>query len=358
MAIGVRAGTGRPMLLIDRSKPTMMKRLSRRQFTTMGVAMLVLQATTRAQQQRTYRIGLIGNVSPADPEAARLYRILVEALRDRGYVEGTNLVIESRFVEGRIERYSRYATEMTSLNIDVFVVGSAPGVRAVNEAAPQTPIVMNGASDPVAAGLVSSLARPGGRVTGIADLQVDLIPKRLEVLKEAAPKISRVLYLYGRFSGFSPSRLAALRNEQETAAARLGITLLRLEMLGPQDLESATASIMRQRPDALLLSPNPTMYTVRKELAQFALKERLPTIGSSREMATAGVLMSYGPDYADQLRKVAGFVDRILKGADPADVPVEQPTKFELVINLKTAKALGLTIPQSVLTRADDVIQL
>jgi putative tryptophan/tyrosine transport system substrate-binding protein len=309
------------------------------------------------QVQRVYRVALIGNLSPTNPEAARLYRIFVEALRERGYDEGTNLIIERRFIEGHIERYPGFVAEMVRLNVDVIVVGSGPGVRAAKEASPRIPIVMNGASDPVAVGLISSLARPGGNITGVADLQVDLIPKRLELLKAAAPKASRILFVYGKYSDFSPAKLAETEQEQVAAAQQLGVTLLRLEMATPQDLEPATASIIRQRPDALLLSPNPTNYIVRQELAEFALQHGLPTIGGSREMAAAGILMSYGLDYGDQLRKVAAFVDKILKGAKPADLPVEQPTKFDLVINVKTAKLLGLEVPSSLLARADEVIE-
>jgi putative ABC transport system substrate-binding protein len=335
-----------------------MARFSRRQFVTATAALLLLQATSHAQQQgRSFRVGVIGNISPdTDPDAARLYSIFVEALRDRGYIEGTNLVIERRFVEGRFERYSVYAAEFTRLKVDVIVVGSGPGVRAAMESTARIPIVMNGASDPVAAGLVTSLSHPGGNVTGIADLQIDLIPKRLALLKQAAPKISRVLFLHSRFSGFSRPASAAVEKEQESAAERLGVTLLRLEMREPRDFESAAASILRQKPDALLLSPNPTNYVVRRELAAFALKQRLPTIGGSRVMATAGALMSYGADLGDHYRKVAEFVDKILKGANPADLPVEQPTKFEFVINRNTARSLGLSIPSALLQQADDTI--
>jgi ABC-type uncharacterized transport system substrate-binding protein len=323
-----------------------------------GLALLTAPATLTAhRRERVYRIGWIGNISPTNPESARFNKIFVEALGKLGYEEGTNLLIERRFVEGRIEKYSGFAAEMARLNVDVIVVGSGPGVQAAKEASARIPIVMNGVSDPVAAGLISSMARPGGNVTGIADLQVDLIPKRLELLKVAVPNVSRVLFVYGQYGGFSPSRAAKIEQDQVAAAQQVGVTLLRLEMATPQDLEAATASIVRQRPDALLLSPNPTNYIARQELAEFALKQSLPAIGGTREMATAGILMSYGLDYGDQLRKVAVFVDKILRGALPAGLPVEQPTKFDLVINLKTAKALGITIPQPLLLRADELIQ-
>jgi putative tryptophan/tyrosine transport system substrate-binding protein len=330
----------------------------RRNLLVAGVALLTLPIGLHAQQrERVYRIGFIGNAPLTNPDSAPLNRIFVQALRGRGYDEGTNLVIERRFVEGRAERYPEFAAEMVRLKVDVIVVGSGPGVQAAKAATATIPIVMNGASDPVAAGVISSLAHPGGNVTGVADLQVDLIPKRLELLKAADPKIARVVFLHAQFAGYSPSRAAADDQERATLAQRLGVTLLPIEMLSPQDLETAFASMIRQRPDALLLSPNPTNYIVRKELAEFALKQRLPTIGGTKEMAAAGVLMSYGLDYGDQLRKIAAFIDRILKGANPGDLPVEQPTKFDLVLNLKTAKLLGLSFSQLLLQRADEKIE-
>jgi putative ABC transport system substrate-binding protein len=216
---------------------------------------------------------------------------------------------------------------------------------------------MLGASDPVGAGLVASLARPGGNVTGIADYQLDLVPKRLELLRAAAPRVSRVVNLHGQYGAFPPSTLDAINAERSRATRALGLTLLDIEMRAPQDFQEATAAIVRERPDALLLGPNPTNFIVRKELAEFAVKHRLPTIGGPRETAAAGALMSYGSDTSDLFRKAAVFVDKILKGAKPADLPVEQPTKFEFVINLKTAKALGLSIPPSLVGRADEVIQ-
>ena len=321
-------------------------------------ALLILPIELHAQQRgRMYRVGFIGNAPLTSPDSAPLNRIFVQALRERGYDEGNNLVIERRFIEGRVDRYPEFAAEMVRLNVDLIVVGSGPGVQAAKAATARIPIVMNGVSDPVAAGVISSLAHPGGNVTGIADLQVDLIPKRLELLKAAAPTVARVVFLHGQFAGFSPSRAAADDQERASAAQRLGVTLVDIEMKSPQDLEAAEVSIIRERSDALLLSPNPTNYIVRRELAEFALKHRLPTIGGNREMAEAGALMSYGLDYGDQLRQVAVFIDKIFKGANPADLPVEQPRKFDLVINLKTAKLLGLSFSQSLLQRADEVIQ-
>lgn len=213
-----------------------MGRPHRRTFVTLVAALLTAPNPLPAQpRKRPYRIGFIGNVPPTDPDSVPLDRIFVQALRERGYDEGTNLVIERRFVEGRADRYPEFAAEMVRLDVDVIVVGSGPGAKAAKTATARIPIVMNGVSDPVAAGVISSLARPGGNVTGIADLQVDLIPKRLEFLKAAAPATARVVLLHGQFAGYSASRAEANDQDRATAAQRLGITLTKVEMNSPQD---------------------------------------------------------------------------------------------------------------------------
>ena len=247
--------------------------------------------------------------------------------------------------------------DLVRLNVDVIVVISAPGAKAAKEASATIPIVMAGTSDPVGAGLEASLARPGGTITGISDYQLDLIPKRIELLRAAAPKVVRVANLFGNFGGFGAEKLAALASERDAAAKAMGMSLLQIQMNTPQDFDSATAAVVRERPDALLLSPNPTNFVLRWELAEFAARQRLPTMAARREEAFAGMLMSYGPSNLDIWRASAVYVDKIFKGAKPGDLPIEQPTKFELVINLKTAKTLGLTIPQSLLLRPDEVIQ-
>ena len=332
--------------------------MDRRKFVASMVTLAVTSQSVNAQPAgKVWRIGYIGTTPLTSPEQARIWDGFLEAMQKFGYVEGKNLAIELRFSEGNIERFPALAAELVRLNVDVIVVGSAPGTRAAKEATATIPIVMTGTSDPVGAGLVASLAHPGGNITGIADYQVDLIPKRLELLKTAAPKVTRVANLIGNFGGFDPAKLAALNAEQDAAAQALGVTLLRIQMNTPQDLESATAAVVRENPDAMLLNPNPTNFVLRHELAAFALKQRLPAIAARREEVLAGTLMSYGPNFADNYRIVATYVDKIFKGAKPADLPVEQPTKFELVINMKTAKSLGLTIPQPLLLRADEVIQ-
>lgn len=306
---------------------------------------------------KVWRIGYMGGTPPTTPEVARIWGAFVESLRNLGYVEGKNLVIEARFVEGKSERFAAFAAELVRLDVDVIVVTSAPGVRAAMEATRQIPIVMTGTSDPVGAGLIASLARPGGNVTGVADLGLDLNVKRLELLREVAPKAVRVAFLQSTFGGFDAAKGAAMRAELDAAARALGMNLLRVPMNTPQDFDSATAAIIRERPDALMLNPNPVNLALRNEIAQFALKQRLPAVAARREEALAGTLIAYGLSLADMLRDTAVYVDKIFKGADPAVLPVAQPTKFDLVINGRTAKALGLTIPQALLVRADEVLQ-
>ena len=332
--------------------------MDRRKFVGSMVTLAVTSRPLHAQPTgKVWRIGYIGTAPLTTPEQAHLWDTFLEALRKLGYVEGKNLAIELRYSGGNIERFPALAAEMVRLDVDVIVVGSAPGARAAKEATATIPIVMTGASDPVGAGLVASLAHPGGNITGVADYQVDLIPKRLELLKTVAPKVTRVANLFGNFGGFDAAKLAALNAEQDAAAQALGVTLLRIQMNTPQDLESMTAAFVRETPDAMLLNPNPTNFVLRHELAAFALKQRVPAMASRREEVLAGMLMSYGPSLADIYRTGAIYVDKIFKGAKPADLPIEQPTRFELVINMKTAKALGLTIPQPLMLRADEVIQ-
>jgi putative ABC transport system substrate-binding protein len=307
---------------------------------------------------KQWRIGFIGN-SPAstNPEQARLWDVFLEALRTRGYIEGTNVTIERRYHEGKTERFPQLVAELVQAKVDVLLVGSGPGVRAAREATATIPIVMTGASDPVGAGLVASLARPGGNVTGIADYQVDLIPKRLELLKAAVPSVRRVVNIFGNFGGFDAVKLATLDREQDAAAQALGVILARVQMNTPEEFGKVTSAVLSERPDALLLSPNPTNFLMRRDLAEFARKQRLPSMAGTKEHVAAGIMMSYGVDLADTVRTLARFVDRILKGANPGDLPVEQPTKFDLVINLKTATALGLMIPPAILAQAEEVVE-
>jgi putative ABC transport system substrate-binding protein len=334
--------------------------IDRRAFLVTGAGGFLAAASQVAAQTATkhWRIGFIG-ISPAStsPEQAQLWEVFLEALRSRGYIEGTNITIERRYHEGKTERFPNLVAELVQAKVDVLLVGSGPGVLAAKEATATIPIVMTGASDPVGAGLVASLSHPGGNVTGIADYQVDLIPKRLELLKAAVPSVRRVVNIFGNFGGFDAAKLAALDRGQDDAAGALGVTLVRVQMDTPEEFGKVTSAVLSERPDALLLSPNPTNFLMRRDLAEFARKQRLPSIAGNREHVLAGIMMSYGVDIADTVRTLARFVDRILKGANPGDLPVEQPTKFDLVINLKTAKALGLTMPPVLLTTADEVIE-
>ena len=278
------------------------------------------------------------------------------ALRERGYVEGQNIAIEYRYTEGKQDRLAELAAELVSLKVDVIVVaGGVRPVRAAKNATKTIPIVMTGGGiDPVEAGLVESLARPGGNVTGITNLTGELGGKRLELLKEAVPKLARVAVLY---DPTGPSNVREVKEVLPVAARALGLTIQPWEVRRADVFEKVFAALNKQRPDGLYVSGGTLMNANRKRIADFALRTRLPSMYRSREAVDVGGLMSYGADNADSYRRVAYFVDRILKGAKPADLPVEQPTKFELVINLKTAKQIGLTIPPNVLARADRVIR-
>lgn len=297
--------------------------------------------------KKIWKIGYIGSAHiGASPESERLVGAFVQALRESGFVEGVNIVIERRSAEGRADRAAALAAELVALHVDVIVVIFTSAAFAAKAATTTIPIVISGTSDPVGSGLVASLARPGGNVTGLSDLTDDLYPKQLELLKAAAPRLLRVAFVHEDAS--NPTA--------DTAAQALALDVRRIVMKTPQDFEKVTATIMRERVDALLLKGS-TTYVMRKEFAEFAIRQRLPTMVGSRPAMSGGALMSLGADYLDIFRKLATYVAKILNGANPADLPVEQPTKVEFIINLKTAKAIGLTIPQSLLLRADELIQ-
>jgi putative ABC transport system substrate-binding protein len=306
------------------------------------------------QPKKVPRLGYLSNINAAT-DSARAEGIRL-ALRELGYIEGQNIAIESRYAEGKVDRAPELATDLVRLKVDIIVVASGDQwIRAAKNATKTIPIVMMGqGSDPVAAGLVESLARPGGNVTGLTNLSRDLGGKRLELLKEAVPKLSRVAVLY---DPASPPSLHEMKLLPADARA-LKLTIEPWEIRVAEDFEKVFAALNKQRPDGLYsLGAGPVVRPNHKRIAGFALKNRLPSVGGSREYADAGGLMSYRADLADNYRRVAYYVDKILKGANPADLPVEQPTKFELVINLKTAEHINLTIPQKVLARADAVIR-
>ena len=322
-----------------------------------AVVLLALGVIAEAQQpKKVPRIGVLASRDPASDSARSEAEAIRVALRELGYVEGQNIATEYRYTEGKQDRLAELAAELVSLKVDVIVVaGGVRPVRAAKNATKTIPIVMTGGGiDPVEAGLVESLARPGGNVTGITNLTGELGGKRVELLKEAVPKLARVAVLY---DPTGPSNVHEVKEVLPAAARALGLTIQPWEVRRADGFEKVFAALNKQRPDGLYVSGGQLMNANRKRIADLALRTRLPSMYRSREAVDVGGLMSYGADHADSYRRVAYFVDRILKGAKPADLPVEQPTKFELVINLKTAKQIGLTIPQSVLYRADKVIK-
>ena len=319
------------------------------------VALTVCGARAEAQQpKKVTRIVYLSSVDPAN-ESARAEGIRL-ALYERGYVEGRNIAIEYRYSEGKTDRASELAAELVGLKVDIIVVaGGIHWIRAAKNATKTIPIVMVGAgNDPVEAGLIESLARPGANVTGLTNLGGKLGGKRLELLKEAVSKVARVAVIY---EPATPANIVEVKESLPSVARALKLAVQTWEVRDAAGFDTVFAALNKERPDGLYVAGSPLVNANQKRVVAFALKSRLPSVYQSREAVDSGGLMSYGADLADSYRRVAYYVDRILKGAKPADLPVEQPTKFELVINLKTAKQIGLTIPQRVLTRADKVIK-
>jgi putative ABC transport system substrate-binding protein len=301
------------------------------------------------QPGKVYQVGFVST----DPLNARAWNAFLEELRERGYIEGRNLVFELRFSDGKAERFAEFAAEMVRLSVDIIIVTTTPAAIAAKNATQTIPILIPTALDPVGAGLVESLARPGGNITGMSSLHPELSGKRLELLKEVVPGTSRVTVLW---NPANPAN-APVWKETQAAALALGLQLQSQEVRVPQDFEGAAARIIQGRPDALLVLADSLINMRRQQIAEFATQKRLPSVFASTQGVIAGGLMSYGPSLLDRWRRAATYVDKILKGAKPADLPVQQPTKFELVINLKTAKQIGVTIPPNVLARADRVIR-
>src|SRR5262245_12553093 len=318
------------------------------------VVLLALGVIAEAQQpKKVTRIGYLSSQDAAG-EAARAEAIRRE-LREFGYIEGQNIVTEYRYAEGKIGD-SELAAELVRLRVDVIVVsGGDPAIRAAKNATKAIPIVMGGGGlDPVEAGLIESLARPGGNITGITNLGGELGGKRLELLKEAVPKVARVAVLY---DPANPASVIQVKKILPAPARALGLTIQPWEVRAAEDFEKVFAAMNKQHPDGLYVPGGPLLFANGKRIGGFALKSRLPSIYFRREFVDAGGLMSYGSDLTDSYRRVAYFVDKILKGAKPADLPVEQPMKFEFVINLKTAKQIGVTIPPDLLARATKIIR-
>jgi putative ABC transport system substrate-binding protein len=318
--------------------------ISRRRFLRATGSALAL-APLAASAQAIPRIGLLGDLS---------WEPLRQGLRDHGYVEGKNILVEDRRSGGRNERWPDLAAELVGLRVQVIVTNGTPAALAAKRATTTIPIVMAVTGDPLSTGLVASLAHPGGNVTGLMQLGAGLAAKRLELLREVVPNISRVAFLWNPANPDQRSHF----NEARAGARSLGVTLQSVEVRSGEELERAFAAMMmKDRPAALLMTGDPVHQLSIDRILAFASKNRLPVMYQLKENVERGGLMAYGPIRADLVRRAAAYVDKILKGAKPSDLPVEQPSRFELVINLKTAKALALTIPQSLLLRADQVIE-
>jgi putative ABC transport system substrate-binding protein len=322
---------------------------------TIGLALsaMLLAPCSVAEAQQPAKIPRIGMLRPDSPPnpAVEAFR---QGLRDLGYVEGRNIVVEFRYAEGKLDRLRDLAAELVRIKVDIIVTSTDPGARAAKNATKTIPIVMMGVgTDPVETGLVESLARPGANITGLTLLSVETSSKRPELLKEIVPKLARVAVLY---DSTNRGNLTEVKQVQ-TAARPLGLTVKSWAVKDAGGFETVFAALSKERPDGLYVAGGALMISHEKLVTDFTLKSRLPSTFDRPEAVDAGGLMSYGADRVDQFRRAAIYVDKILKGAKPAELPVEQPTKFELVINLKTAKQIGLTIPQSVLFRADRVIR-
>ena len=320
--------------------------LSRRTFVA-GLGASLLAAPLAGEALQVYRVGVLGSENSPPWDGFR------QGLHDLGYVDGRNLSMEWRWSEGKPDRFPALAMQLLVLRPDVIVASGTQAVRAAKEATSAIPIVMTTSSYPEKIGLVKSLSRPGGNVTGLSNVAPELSGKKLELLKQIAPKVSRVAVLWNPASTVEPLALQDLL----TAATAVSVEIQSVEVRSPDDFSAAFAVVSSSRAHALLALGNPINFRARQLIADFALRNRLPSIYDERLFVDTGGLMSYAPSFTDSFRRAATYVDKILKGAKPADLPVEQPTKFELVINLKTAKALGLTIPPSVLARADQVIE-
>jgi len=331
---------------------TRLPEMPRRTFLA-GTGAVLLATPLAAQPQpagKVWHVGfLTSGVKGSDPGIAPLS----QSLRELGYVEGRNLALEIRYAEGRTERFPALAAELVSLKVDVLVAVSTPGALAAKQATSTIPIVMVAVGEPVEVKLVESLAHPGGNVTGLSLVAPELAAKRLDLLKQALPKLSRVTVLWNSANRGMQARF----QETQRGAQSLGLTLKSATVQSTDDFEPLFAALTRDRPESLLVLADTVTVANRQRAVEFAARYRVPAVYEARVFVDAGGLMSYGVDFDDHYRRAATYVDQILRGAKPGELPVEQPTKFELVINLKTAKALGLTIPQLLLLRADRVIE-
>ncbi len=332
--------------------------MDRRRFVG-GVALGFIVAPLAAHAQPAAKIPRVGLLavppleSPAFQPSLEAWR---KGLRERGYVEGQNIVVEYRSAGGKFEQIPALASEMVGLKLDVIVVGTSQVARAVQQVTTTIPIVAVVMGDPVADGVAASLARPGGNITGLTYFGPELVLKRLEVLKNLLPTVSRIAVLWHR-DAFGERTINTVLSEAEAVSRSMGVQLKLVEVRGPGELDGAFSAIIRDRPDALFVFPSVALFFEQKRIVELAATNRLPAMYFAGEFVAIGGLISYGGSAADLFRRGATYVDKIIKGAKPGDLPIEQPIQLELVINLKTAKALGITVPQSVLLRADEVIQ-
>ena len=326
----------------------------RKLLVALGAGALAAPLGSFAQQKgKVWRVGFLASRRVAVLDSDSTYGSFPQGMRALGYVEGKNLVIELRSADGKSEHLPGLAAELVRLNVDVIVVAGSPATSAAQKATTTIPIVMGSIGDPVGSGFIKSLARPGGNITGLSNIAGDLSPKHLEMLLSFVPKLSRVAVLVNPTNSSHSTILKGI----QAAASRVGVNILPLEAGNPQEIENAFSMMAQQNAGAVIVALDAFFLQQGRQIAELASKNRLPSVSGSREYAEAGGLISYGQNIADHFRRAATYVDKILKGAKPADLPVEQPTKFELLINRKTAKALGLTIPQSLLISADKVIE-
>ena len=319
-------------------------------------ALAPLASFAQQQPANVARIGYLIIGSLHSPETRVILEALRQGLRERGYVEGKNIIIEYRAADGKMERVPGLATELVGLNVDLIVAGSTLLARAVQQATTTIPIVAPALGDPVGDGFVASLARPGGNITGATFLGPGLVPKHLALLKEAVPRAARVAALWHP-GAFGERTTREMFTETEAAARTLGVQLQRVGVRSPDELDRAFSTMTSEGADALVTLPSPLLYSERTRLVGLAAKHRLPSMFNAREFVELGGLISYGASIPELNRRAATYIDKILKGAKPGDLPIEQPTRFELVINLKTAKALGIKIPNSILVQATKVIE-
>jgi putative ABC transport system substrate-binding protein len=331
--------------------------MRRRDFIAAFAGAVVCSIGARAQQpKKIARIGFLITPSLESPETRTILNAFYQGLREHGYIDGQNVIVEVRGANSKIERFPALANELVGLNLDVIVASNSVAGHAVQQATTTIPIVVPVMGDPIGDGLVASLARPGGNTTGLTFLGPQLVPKRLALLKEALPTVVRVAALWHP-GAYGARTMSDMMNEADGAAQTLGLQLRLIGVRAPDELDKGFSEIAEKGADALMVFPSPMLFAERERIVDLATKLRLPLIAMGKEFVQLGGLMSYGADITDFFRLSGNYVDKILKGAKPADLPVEQPTKFELFINLKTAKVLGIKIPATLLARADEVIE-